>query len=224
MTPTFGQYHDPISLQEKVDVWEASCATQQRILQAISRLAALASSTLDSADLSRLEAAISQLETPQSEILDMFSPLHGHCHMHSPRPATPSTCEGDFSDACSKVSLEDSLQSTLSSMSCMARPHPLYPPPHDGAFHQDHRPVDISEVGLSLHESSSLHEQASRLQYESHGHYTAEIDVMIPQGHIEGSLVTVGYAGQLYEVAVPLNGTPGNTFRVPLLVPSNMDF
>merc|ERR1711924_384103 len=47
---------------------------------------------------------------------------------------------------------------------------------------------------------------------------TVEVDVLIPDNHVEGTSLRIEYAGQWYEVPVPVECAPRGTLRVPLLV------
>merc|ERR1719498_1841795 len=93
--------------------------------------------------------------------------------------------------------------------------------------HTNSQQVDLkstfsNEMGRCAQSQASQHYydmlQGRREQAAQSLSATAEIDVLIPDGHTQGAHLTIGYAGQLYEVAVPVECFPGSTFRVPLLV------
>jgi len=221
---------------------EASCGTQQRLFQVIGRLASLASHDLESADLSRLEALITQLERSSKRCLEDtcsgFQAQMRICEWIESMSLSTMPLEGDASDTSSRVSWtsDESAQDTATKAGLAWQAHAMSPSLHltsVDTWVKDVQQIrelmsprdldDIRGAAPSLN-TPMLDPRNSASQSASLPHNmqtrpaTVEVDVLLPDGHVEGTCLTIGYAGQLYEIAAPVHCVPGGTFRVPLLV------
>jgi len=189
-------------------VFESSCAVQQRLLHAISRLAALGGRDLESADISRLEAVITELEHPRKGLLEFYGTDLGmpfdvydtssEVSWASDDPALQSMLDNamnrypelsqvpvPLTSNCSVLqTAKENAPPIAWSSDCCPLPEPL-------------KPWEVEPEPLPT---------------------TAEVDVWVPESHVMGGHVTIEYAGLFYQVEIPVEYTPGSVFRVPLLV------
>jgi len=189
-------------------VWEASCAVQQRLLVAIARLASLGGSDLESGDLSRLEGLITDMERPRKCLLG---------------PCKPDLliAGDDTSDTSSEVSFASDDAPNLESVIGIPLARSEEEVVNTQEFRLEAAYLDCGQAPLAtpLYSSDCASFAAWSLGQEAqHLATTVEVDVIIPNGHVEGVPLALEYAGCLYQVAVPVECAPGSTFRVPLLV------
>jgi len=219
---------------------EASCSAQQRLLSAIARLAVLPAGNLEHEDLSRLESMVAHLEcscssgTPRGVDTPAFGcrgpvlmPMSPDCSRRLPESYSPDPLmnpdnlsmpaftkpsmmrnESDLSDASTVVSWasdDRTLDASYSRIDDVKLPPLQCALPRQGYTSAPQEPQLLSP--------------SKSLQPAPPSPSEVEVAVFVPYDHVEGSQLTIEYAGSMYAVTVPFGSPLGSTFRVPLLVP-----
>eukprot|EP00933_Yihiella_yeosuensis_P018431 TRINITY_DN15127_c0_g2_i4.p1 TRINITY_DN15127_c0_g2~~TRINITY_DN15127_c0_g2_i4.p1 ORF type:complete len:181 (+),score=36.50 TRINITY_DN15127_c0_g2_i4:113-655(+) len=163
---------------------------EERILQAIGRLAALSGKDLAGADLVRLEAAISALEQPQQ--------TRPRRKVHFDDSEEDSTATDDAGSDISWAS--EDIKPNLPAVDNNSDPNSLTPTFGGSNVQRSEPPPYEGGVGKA---------------WETE---VVEVDVTVPEGVGEGGLLAVEYEGVRYEVQVPPGIGSGNSFRVQLQI------
>eukprot|EP00928_Gymnodinium_smaydae_P069920 TRINITY_DN5377_c0_g2_i2.p1 TRINITY_DN5377_c0_g2~~TRINITY_DN5377_c0_g2_i2.p1 ORF type:complete len:247 (-),score=25.39 TRINITY_DN5377_c0_g2_i2:282-935(-) len=203
--------------------------SQQRLLIAISRLAALGDRTIPEADLSCLEALTARMERRSTAGVNGFRPTAEKPRDLVLQDDTDSDTGSDVSWASDDHGADDQADSVAFGAL----------PTMDGFLASETSPGDLSltsreQMNDSCIDMANIHANCtvrdghpcepdvSNLTRPScivDDACSVDVDIVVPSGVSEGQHLSVDFAGSQYDVVVPAGCMPGSTFRMALLRP-----
>eukprot|EP00928_Gymnodinium_smaydae_P069918 TRINITY_DN5377_c0_g1_i1.p1 TRINITY_DN5377_c0_g1~~TRINITY_DN5377_c0_g1_i1.p1 ORF type:complete len:250 (-),score=28.41 TRINITY_DN5377_c0_g1_i1:156-809(-) len=203
--------------------------SQQRLLIAISRLAALGDRTIPEADLSCLEALAARMERKSMASVQGPVPTAEKPRDVVLQDDTDSATGSDVSYVSDDHGVDE--QSESGAFGAL--------PKNDAGLESKASPGDSSlksreqtnESRIDMASSrSNCKESDERPRESDASHLTrrsnkaddarsVDVDITVPSGVSEGQHLTVDFAGAQYDVVVPIGCQPGSTFRMALFLP-----
>lgn len=203
-----------------------ACAGQQRLLRVISRLSALGNRELPGETLARLEAVVSELESPAGLFTglrkrDLYIGLGARDCISDTSSELSWASDLSAARAIDRSPLRELMGEALTPSFGLQRWEAWKTPQE--VHYEDSNETPEWTGGAAVpqpcfpEDSSLRYALAEVAPPIAQAAPTVDIDVVVPHGVAEGWQMPVDYAGLRYEVTVPPGYTVGSTFRVTIL-------